>query len=100
MVEKMTKDQLVTGFKMLSSRERREFIDMIQNLQGNMNANLPPGTKVKFKNRDGVYIEGLFVRMRQRYAEIKSDQGKHGEPRPTVWTVSPSMLEVVEIVGV
>lgn len=43
------------------------------------------GDKVKFKNRDGIYVFGEFVRRLRKNVEVKAGY--------TTWRVSPQLIE-------
>jgi hypothetical protein len=91
----MSFNEVFEGFKKLNAADRQRLIDAARQFNRFNNASLRYGAKVQFKHsRTGVVIEGTFVKMKQKYAEVMSDYNQHGtkQPYPVRWSVSPEML--------
>jgi len=92
----MTYNELYAGFQTLTSVEQGRFIDEAKRaMKWTMMNNLRTGAKVQFTNsKSGVVISGIFIRMKQKYAEVESTQGKGGFDvgQKVRWSVPPDML--------
>lgn len=95
-----TFEEVFEQFKHLSPADQGRLMDAArQHVRWN-NANLRAGAQVCFRHsKTGATIEGTFVRMKQKYAEVESLQDKHGlrRERPGIWNVPPEMLRPVSM---
>lgn len=79
----------------MNAADQQRLIESARQLKRWNNSNLRYGAKVQFKHsKTGAIIEGTFVRMRVKYAEVMSNQDKFGLPHANAmrWTVPPEML--------
>ena len=91
----MTFNEVFEGFKTLNSADQQRLIEAARQFKRYNNLNLRYGAKVQFKHsKTGAYIAGTFVRMKQKYAEVMSNQDKYGLPHGNAmrWSVPPEML--------
>lgn len=95
----MTFDEVFEGFKTLAPAEQNRLVDAARQFLRLSNSCLTPGARVRFRYaRTGATIEGTFVRMKQKYAEIASNFDRYGVRHPTAlrWNVPPEQLTPVE----
>lgn len=92
----MTYDEIWNEFKNLSPEQRGKFLDAARNLQKFNNSYLRAGTKVSFTTRHGVRITGIYVRMKQKYAEVESNFDRYGRDVGQIvrWSVTPESLRL------
>jgi len=91
-------DTLFAEFRKLSKEDRIEFLRKARQINEALGTTgLRVGQRVRFEDR-GVEIQGIFVRMKQRYAVVETTQGKHGADlgRTVSWNVQPAALVPVE----
>lgn len=99
----MTFNEVFAGFKTLNSADQARLLDEGRRLKRFTNSNLRYGAKVQFKHsKTGAIIEGTFIKMRTKYAEVMSSQDKYGLPHADAmrWTVPPEMLIAVTATSV
>lgn len=55
------------------------------------------GQKVRFKSRDGIFIEGTVQRVNRKNVLVTSKMDRYGRDGQGIvsWTVSPGLLEVI-----
>lgn len=95
----MTYNEILAAARSLSLNEQGRLMDDLRREVKFNNMNLRAGAKVCFTNsKTGAIIQGVFVRMKQKYAEVHSQQNKHGlDSMITVrWSVPPEMLRMVQ----
>ena len=88
-------DEVLAGFKTLNAQDRQRLIDAAKQFNKTTNYNLRAGAAVQFKfSRTGAYINGIFVRMKTKYAEVESQQDKYGRNvgHTVRWSVPPENL--------
>lgn len=90
----MNVEELVGEFRKLTPEDRAIFMVRAKRVQDNAGASLRPGAPVRFKTRHGYEVEGVFVRMKQKYAEVHSNFDAWGRRGTNVltWTVPPAGL--------
>ena len=94
----MTRNEIWAEFIKLPLNEQQLFVDSARNLIKMNNTSLRAGAKVCFRNsKTGATISGIFIRMKQKYAEVECSMDKHGlpTPYPMKWSVPPEMLRTV-----
>lgn len=94
----MTYNEIWDAFTKMSINDQQRFIDSAKNLVRMQNTSLRAGARVCFKHtKTGAMIDGVFVRMRQKYAEVETTKDKYGIDmgRVVKWTVPPEMLRMV-----
>ena len=95
----MTFNEVFEGFKKLNAADQQRLIESARQFKRFNNASLRYGAKVQFKHsKTGAIIEGTFIKMRTKYAEVMSSQDKYGLPHADAmrWTVPPEMLIAVQ----
>jgi len=88
-------DEVFEGFKTLNAQDRQRLIDAARQFNKISNWDLRAGAKVQFKvSKTGAYINGIFVRMKTKYAEVEAHQDKYGRQTERVmrWSVPPENL--------
>jgi hypothetical protein len=88
-------DEVLAGFKTLNAQDRQRLIDAARQFNKISNWNLCAGAKVQFKvTKTGAYINGIFVRMKTKYAEVEANQDKYGRQTERVvrWSVPMESL--------
>ena len=82
----------------MAPTEQRRLIDAGNQFLKFNNTCLRHGAQVQFKAKGGVIIQGIFIRMKTKNAEVQSNQGRGGIQMPyTVkWNVSPELLMPVQ----
>jgi hypothetical protein len=92
----MTYNEIWAEFTKLTPAEQGRFMDSAKQLVKWTNASLRAGAKVSFTHsKTGQTIKGVFVRMKQKYAEVEATQDRYGPvDRPVRWSVPPDMLRV------
>jgi len=91
----MTFNEVFAGFKTLNSADQQRVLDEGRRLKRFTNSSLRYGAKVQFKHsKTGAIIEGTFIKMKTKYAEVMSPQDKYGLPHSNAmrWSVPPEML--------
>lgn len=92
----MTTEELLAEFRKLTKEQRLDFLNRARNMNEMLGlTGLRLGVKVHFvHSKTGATISGEFLRMKQKYAEIKSDQDKFGRKMavPMTWNVPPHVL--------
>ena len=91
----MTFNEVFEGFKKLNAADQQRLIDSARQFKRFNNASLRYGAKVQFKHsKTGAIIEGTFVKMKTKYAEVMSDFDQYGRkaPFPVRWSCPPEML--------
>jgi hypothetical protein len=99
-------DEVLAGFKTLNAPDRQRLIDAAKQFNKTTNYfNLRAGAKVQFKvGKTGAYINGVFVRMKTKYAEVEAYQDKYGRqvehkvrwsvPMESLMPLTPSQAKV------
>jgi hypothetical protein len=93
----MTYNEIYNEFLKLTPAEQGRFVDEARQRVKRTNTNLLSGAKVSFRSsKSGVMIQGTFIRMKHKYAEVESKQDKYGIPTQYAlrWSVPPEMLRV------
>ena len=91
----MNFDEVFDGFKTLNAQDRQRLIDAAKQFNKVSNWNLRAGAAVQFKvSKTGAYINGIFVRMKTKYAEVEAQQDKYGRQvgHTVRWSVPPESL--------
>jgi DNA-binding transcriptional regulator YbjK len=82
--------------KKLPAQDQKRLEDSLRQLAKTRNTFLHTGAVVQFKHtRTGAIITAKFVKMKQKYAELTSEQNKYGRKSdlgPVRWSVPPEML--------
>ena len=94
----MTYNEIWEAFTKLPPNDQARFMDAAKQTVKWNNINLRTGAKVAFRHsKTGATITGVFVRMKQKYAEVQADVDKNGlkTSYPLRWSVPPEMLRLV-----
>jgi hypothetical protein len=100
----MDRNVLFEAFKNLNLEDQVSLGEMVRNhidrVARSRAFRLKIGQKVSFVSRTGATISGTFSRMKQKYAEVISDQDRYGRSGPGPsrlrWSVSPALLKIEE----
>lgn len=96
----MTYNEIWEAYSKLEPNDQARFMDAARQLVKWNNVNLRAGAKVSFRNsKTGAIISGIFIRMKQKYAEVETNLDKNGLPMPygtARWSVPPEMLRMVK----
>ncbi|SRR5258708_2446542 len=93
----LIKTNLFKDFVEYSREDQLELVkQLVQYVADTAVLSLRPGQMVKFKTRNGVWIEGKIIRVNQKSIKITSRQDRQGSSSPDgriiSWSVSPSLV--------